>query len=236
MRGDLIGRGRVIHSRRAPKEHRFEYPLWMVYTRLHPQPRGLGGVPRVLASVKHLPEAPLLIERLKNLEISSQDVEIYALTQPAAFGYAFNPVNFYFCFVQQELNALLLEVTNTPWGQAHWYDLRAERQANAPGRYRFEFEKALHVSPFLGMDGSYALALEFDEKQIRIGMAFGAQPSELVANLTLRMQTLRPALVLRAALRQPAQNLVTQARIHYQAAKLWLKRTPVHAHPGNAAE
>ncbi len=236
MQGNLIGRGRVIHSRRAPTEHRFEYPVWMVYTRLHPDPVGLGGIPSILASIKHLPEAPLLIERLKGLDIPPRDIEIYALTQPAAFGYAFNPVSFYFCFVQGDLVALLLEVTNTPWGEAHWYALPAERQADKLGRFHFEFDKALHVSPFLPMDGSYTLALELDEHQIRIGMTFDAQPSELLANLTLRMQALRPGLLVRAALRHPAQNLCTQARIHYQAARLWLKRTPFHAHPGNSAE
>ena len=231
MQRDLIGRGRVVHRRSAPREHSFEYPVWMVYTRVHPDPAALVGVPSVLASIKHLPEPPLLIERLKELEIPPRDLQIYALTQPSAFGYSFNPVSFYFCFVRSDLVALLLEVTNTPWGEVHWYGLRTEGQGGTPGRFSFEFDKALHVSPFLTMEGSYSLTLDFDEEHIRIGMAFCEDPSQLVAGLTLRMQALRPALLLRLALRQPAQNLLTQARIHYQAARLWLKRTPFHAHP-----
>jgi uncharacterized protein len=45
---------------------------------------------------------------------------IRLLTQPRTFGHCFNPVGFYYCFTPQErLDAVVAEVTNTPWGERH---------------------------------------------------------------------------------------------------------------------
>ena len=47
-------------------------------------------------------------------------------------------------------DAVVAEVTNTPWGERHAYVLAARRGAAAR-----RFDKALHVSPFMGMDQRY---------------------------------------------------------------------------------
>ena len=52
------------------------------------------------------------------------------LTQLRTFGYVFNPVTFYYCFDEDErLDAVVAEITNTPWNERHAYVLDAE---NAP--------------------------------------------------------------------------------------------------------
>ena len=48
------------------------------------------------------------------------------------------------------LDAIVLEVTNTPWGERHWYVFDA-RGGAATARTA----KAMHVSPFLPMDLDY---------------------------------------------------------------------------------
>ncbi len=44
-------------------------------------------------------------------------------------------------------------MTNTPWGERHAYVLRAPPRARAV--LHGEFDKRLHVSPFMGMDQRY---------------------------------------------------------------------------------
>jgi uncharacterized protein len=71
-----------------------------------------------------------------------------------SFGHCFNPVSFYYCFDREErLQALLAEVTNTPWGERQSYVLTRGERAGAV--LRGESEKLMHVSPFFGMDQRY---------------------------------------------------------------------------------
>ena len=58
-------------------------------------------------------------------------------------GHCFNPVSFYYCFAAagETLEAVVAEVTNTPWGERHAYVLAARRSSGDA--------KALHVSPFM---------------------------------------------------------------------------------------
>ena len=66
----------------------------------------------------------------------------------------FNPVSFYYCFdaAGAALEAVVAEVTNTPWGERHAYVLRL-RGARRRGARRVA--KAFHVSPFMPMDHDY---------------------------------------------------------------------------------
>ena len=52
-----------------------------------------------------------------------------------------------------ELDALVLEVTNTPWGERQWYVFDARH-----GRTTARTPKAMHVSPFLPMDVEYRVS------------------------------------------------------------------------------
>ena len=73
------------------------------------------------------------------------------------FGKAFNPVSFYYCFDPRpsSLDAVVAEVTSTPWGERHPYVLhRADESPVLTG----EFAKRLHVSPFMGMGQTYRVA------------------------------------------------------------------------------
>jgi DUF1365 family protein len=128
-------------------------------------------------------------------------------------GHGFNPVRFYYCFDDREqVERVVAEVTNTPWGEQHRYVLEPGEGTAA---------KAFHVSPFLGMDHEY---------RFRIG-----EPGE-----TLRIhidldRTFDATLILRR--REPGRRrrltspLATKARIYRQALRLKLKGAPYFAHP-----
>jgi DUF1365 family protein len=80
-------------------------------------------------------------------------------------GYCMNPVSFYYCFSESgdRLEAIVAEITNTPWKERHQYVLAV----GAGGRLkRFDFDKEFHVSPFLPMDMMYRWC--FSELQERL--------------------------------------------------------------------
>ena len=81
---------------------------------------------------------------------------IRLLTHLRTLGHCFNPVSFYYCFAPDgdTLEAIVAEVTNTPWGERHAYVLEAGNRTVNGG----DFDKALHVSPFMPMDQRYTLA------------------------------------------------------------------------------
>jgi DUF1365 family protein len=50
------------------------------------------------------------------------------LTNLRYFGHCFNPVSFYYCFDEpgERVEAVVAEVTNTPWGERHAYVLEPD--------------------------------------------------------------------------------------------------------------
>ena len=81
---------------------------------------------------------------------------IRLLTQLRSFGHCFNPVSFYYCFDAggERVQAVVAEVTNTPWGERHAYVIETAQPRHV-AVLAGELDKALHVSPFMGMDHRY---------------------------------------------------------------------------------
>lgn len=225
--------GAVTHMRRSPRRHGFRYPLWMLYVDLDRIDQTALLRPRFLASVDrgHLLSSEDVYRELVKTnpeQAAATPMRIFALTQPRSLGASFNPVNFYFCFADGQLAALLLQVTNTPWGEHYCYALHTQSASNTQS---FRFDKDFHVSPFLPMSGHYRLRLRMTDDAIKIAMRLNTGEGPLSACLTLHAKPLTRLEVLRGALRRPAQSALTLARIHWQAARLFLKRTPFHPHP-----
>jgi len=155
---------------------------------------------------------------------------IRLLTQPRTFGHCFNPVSFYYCFTPQErLDAVVAEVTNTPWGERHAYVLRRRDEGPALAA---SFAKALHVSPFMGMEQRYTMRVAEPGPTLAVhieshedgGLAFDA-------TLSLRRRPLTRAGLARVTMRYPAAALRTLALIYAHALALKLKGVPPHPHP-----
>ena len=85
------------------------------------------------------------------------------LTHVRTFGHLFNPISLYYCFdpTGEQVEKVLAEVTNTPWGERHTYTLDA---LDATVCKRF------HVSPFLGMDAEYRIRMTQPGEQLRVHM------------------------------------------------------------------
>jgi DUF1365 family protein len=154
------------------------------------------------------------------------------LTQPRYLGFAMNPVSFYFCFDARgsRVEALMVEVTNTPWGEQHCYVfpgatiLGPTSENHAP--------KGLHVSPFMPMDIEYGCrsSLPCDELSIRVDNYRGQQPI-FHAELQLKRRTWNSTNLWRNLLRYPWMTQRIAAGIYWQALLLWWKGCPVFPHP-----
>jgi uncharacterized protein len=156
--------GTVRHRRFAVRRHDLRHHIAMAYLDLDELPELLGG--RLVARRPGLvrfrredylgdPAVPLKAAVRARLGEHAPNGPIRVLTNLRTLGLCFNPVSFYYCFDRDEhLHAVVAEVTNTPWGERHSYVI------DGGGRVlRSEHDKAMRVSPFMGMDQRYAVAV-----------------------------------------------------------------------------
>jgi DUF1365 family protein len=151
------------------------------------------------------------------------------LTQVRCFGYVFNPVSFYYCFAPDgsTLEAIVAEITNTPWQERHAYVLPASAD-----EVRVVFDKSFHVSPFLEMAQRYRWRLTTPGRQLAVTMVNQQDGREVFsASLALERQPLTPRALIGAALRYPFMAWRVHLGIYIQAFRLWRKRTPYVEHP-----
>ncbi|MBL8829338.1 MAG: DUF1365 family protein, partial [Planctomycetaceae bacterium] len=135
--------GVVRHRRHAPVLHAFRYRLFLVYLDLAELDELLGR--RGLWSTK--PPALAYFRRGDHLGNPQQPLDtavrelvasrlgfalrgpIRLLTSLRYFGFVINPLSLYYCFNDDgtRVEAVVAEVTNTPWNEQHCYvlDLRS---------------------------------------------------------------------------------------------------------------
>lgn len=157
---------------------------------------------------------------------------IRLLTHLRYYGYCFNPVSFYYCFDPDgaRVDAILAEVTNTPWGERHAYVLPRTPAMN--GVMRFRFAKRLHVSPFMPMDQRYDWRFSPPARRLAVHMENHDQDGMIFdATMSLARRELSGRTLARALLAYPWMTASVFTAIHWNALKLRLKGNPVHTHP-----
>lgn len=246
-----ISLGLVRHRRLRPAVNAFQYG---VYTLLLPL-RTLADAPfssrlcsrnrfNLLSFHDHDHgdgKTPLLnwIDGLLKAEgIHDADGEIWLQAFPRVLGYVFNPVSFWFCHRKNgELRAILCEVSNT-FGEKHSY-LLDTGNTMAWGQ-ELRAKKIFHVSPFCAVAGNYRFRFmrstqTIDQQLIERMVAridYGDDNGPLL--LTSISGVVQPAsdkLLAFAFVRYPFMTLGVIVRIHWQAAKLFIKRVPFFKKP-----
>jgi hypothetical protein len=159
---------------------------------------------------------------------------IRLLTHLRYFGHCFNPVSFYYCYAEdgKTLEAIVAEITNTPWKERHCYVLPVASAQPRGHALAWTFAKEFHVSPFLPLQRGYAWRLTAPADALRVHMdVCNGDACEVDATLVLERRPVNAANLARVLLRFPAMTLRIVAAIHWQALLLWLRRNPVYDHP-----
>jgi DUF1365 family protein len=160
--------------------------------------------------------------------------KIFLLTHLRYFGYVFNPLSVYYCYDDDgTLSDVILEVSNTPWGERHWYVLpRQTNRAHSPQRRFHQVDKQMHVSPFLPMDMSYRLRANLPDENLILSLSnWQAGRRVFKADLTLDRREISPAVLNLMLFKFPLLTLRVTMAIHWQALRLWLKKVPFLTHP-----
>ena len=239
--------GTIRHRRRVPARS-FEHPISLFYLDLAELPQLLGG--RLVArrpGLARFRRRDYLGPHWLPLDRSVRDAveattgvrpdgPIRLLTQLRSFGHCFNPVSFYFCLDRsgERVEALIAEVTNTPWGERHAYVVPAS--AARSGLVEGELSKALHVSPFMPMDQRYVVRVGTPSERLWANIeSRHAGRRSFEATLALRRIELTPGSAARVTRRYPLAGARVLALIYAHALGLKLAGAKVFAHPGSGA-
>ena len=236
--------GTIRHRRFREREHAFRHRVTMAYLDLDELPDLLGGrlVARRAGLVRfrrsdHMgdPGRPLadtvrdLVAERTGTAAPTGPVRV--LTHLRTFGHCFNPVSFFYCFDAdgEQVEAVVAEVTSTPWGQRHAYVLPrvGETPVIAGGT-----DKVMHVSPFMGMEQRYVWRATEPGRtlSVHIESREGAERA-FDATLGLQRHPLTRRTLARSTARYPAATLRVLGLIYAHAAVLKLKGVTVHRRP-----
>jgi DUF1365 family protein len=227
----------TIHHRRRQPEHAFQHRIALAYLDLDELPGLLAG--RLIDPRPGLvrfrrddyfgdPARPLATAIRELVAARSErrpEGPIRLLTHLRSFGHCFNPVSFYYCFDEtgERIEAIVAEVTNTPWGERHAYVIDG-----TDGR----FSKALHVSPFMEMSQSYRCRASTPAGTLAVHIeSHGAQGRAFDAALRLDRHELTQATLRRMTARYPLGTIRVLALIYSQALRLRFAGASVHPRP-----
>ena len=230
-----VVRARVSHARQVPVENRFAYgidyllldeaalagdrgPKLFSFGRpnlvsLHPSDHGVAGCEGIEG-----------VRRLARKSGVYGVDHVLLMTHPRYWGFAFNPVSFWFLVgAAGNLRAVLAEVHNT-FGERHGYLCTGENGADIGPDSHTVSAKRFHVSPFFDIVGEYRFRFQLDETRVAVRIRYddgaGGGLNTAIAG-TRRPFTDRE--LVRALMRRPFGAARTVALIHWQALRLYLK-------------
>ena len=253
MKKSCLYVGQVRHRRFTPKAHQFSYKLFLVYLDLSELPSVFDGFwlwsmekaniasfrRRYHLGDKKLPLDISVRDHIENKTGRRPEGPIRLLTHLSYFGFRFNPVSFYYCFDKHDENLefIVAEVNNTPWGEQYCYVLDSMDNQSATdganGRiHRYFEDKRFHVSPFMPMDMQYDWRFSTPGKSLSVHMEnYQHEDKVFDATLNLKRRQMTSKNMAMVLVQFPMITMKVVAAIYYQALRLWLKKIPFVNHP-----
>jgi DUF1365 family protein len=223
--------GTVRHRRYAEHPQVFTHRVAMAYVDLAAIPEHIGfGFSFDRRDFMGDPTRPLAecVRDRVGEDMTPPSGPVRVLTTLRSFGQSFNPATFYYCFDDADrLQAVAVEVTNTPWRERHTYVVPCEPEHTTTAT----LTKRLHVSPFLDMDHTYNFTLRPPGATLFVNID-NFQDDQRVFDATLRLER-RPfdaATLRRIALRYPSPGRRNLALIYAHAAGLAARGVKLRGH------
>lgn len=244
-------RGRVMHRRTRPKAHMLTYRVfWLLLD---------------LAEIDRLDQRVRLFSRNRFNLLSFHDRDhgdgsgaalrpqietwlarsgvdiaggpIRLLTMPRVLGYVFNPISLFYCHhADGRLSAVVYEVTST-FGVRHAYVIPVLAEDQTQGLIRQRAAKALHVSPFMGMEMDYEFRGHAPGERLDLTIdGLDVEGVLITASVAAQRRPLDDRTILGAVAAMPFLTLKVVAAIHWEALKLWLKGVGLRPAPRPARE
>lgn len=246
--------GTVRHRRFAPVPHAFTFPLFFAYLDLADlaHPENLPGAPFLRVEkvaplsfrrADHAGDAAIPLDTVIRDAVQNECGirpvgPIRLLTHLRTFGHVFNPVSFYYCFdaAGTRVESVVGEVTNMPWRERHLYVGHPAADIAPGAKHRWQFRKALHVSPFMGMDQVYDWRFTDPGDAISVHMDVIEDGAvRLDATMVMRRTPLTATALAFALVRYPLMTLQVVAGIHFHAFRVWWKGNPYYDKPSPPA-
>ena len=243
MRSHLL-EGKVRHRRARPFTYGLEHDVWYAaldLSELDALDRRLRlfGRNRLAAAVfrdrDHLPEPAIDVDAAIRAHLWATGLDpagwrVTLITNLRALGYVFNPASFFLCRdASGRLRVVVVEVHNT-FGERHLYTLRPPA-ADPERPFAAAMDKAFFVSPFIDVDGRYAVHVRDEPDGVRLSIALRQDGQPLLStSLVLRRVALTDRSLLRMLVRYPLLTYRTIALIHWHALRLWLRGAPFFRH------
>lgn len=232
--------GWVSHRRFWPKRHGFKYRVFMMFLNLSELDAVLSLSPlwstkwwspaRFRRADFHGDPAVDLNEAVKRTVAKSigrrPEGDVCMLANLRYFGINMNPLCTYYCYDKQgqHVEAILAEVTNTPWHERRAYVL--DCQTKGPWQ-RIRFDKDFTVSPFNTLDMHYAWRSSPPGKKLSVHIDTCTEQKKITdASLRLVREELNGRALGKVLTRFPFMTAKIAAAIYWQALRLFLKGVP----------
>ncbi len=249
--------GKVRHRRFSPKQHAFEYDVFMMYLDIEEIETIFSLSPfwslKKFAPVQfkrtdfHINHSHIHTDKknVPGIDKSVRDtVEQKTGSRPTGpirmlinlryWGVNMNPLSTYYCFDNSEnLVAILAEVHNTPWNERHAYVLTGEEFSS---KQKVNFPKEFHVSPFNPLAMDYHWHSATPDKTLAIHLENWQDDKKIMdATMTLNREALNKKSMNLILIRFPWMTVKIISAIYWQAVKLWWKGLPIFDHPRQSA-
>ncbi|OQP88130.1 DUF1365 domain-containing protein [Rhizobium rhizosphaerae] len=164
--------------------------------------------------------------------LSERAARVDLVCYPRMLGWVFNPIAVYYAYrASGDLLAIVYEVRNT-FGDRHSYVCPIISGQVSPAGIRQEAAKRMHVSPFLGLEGTYHFRMTAPGENLRWRiLETDAQGPILAATFSGRRRELSSRAIVSQLARIPHLTLKILGAIHWQALKIWMSGVRFHSRP-----